>query len=207
MDADEIWAHPSTITGSIGIFGLIPTIETPLAKLGIHTDGVGTTPLAGALRIDRPLSPAVQTIIQSQIDRGYRNFIEGVANGRGMTADAVDEIARGRVWSGAKAKEIGLIDEFGGLEEAAAAAARRAQLGDGEWSLEPIAAEYHFPFQMFSPFFSQMGSGFSMLPKGVLARVQDWLQRSTVARQLSALNDPQGIYAYCFCEPVLSSPR
>ena len=60
---------------------------------------------------------------------------------------------------------------------------------------------------MFSPFFSQMGSGFSMLPKGVLARVQDWLQRSTVARQLSALNDPQGIYAYCFCEPVLSSPR
>src|SRR3546814_8314177 len=90
MDANRIFAHDATITGSIGIFGMIPTIDRGLAKLGIHTDGIGTTPLAGALAIDRPLSPELGQIIQAQIDKGYRDFHGGVSAAR-----KIPEVGRG----------------------------------------------------------------------------------------------------------------
>ena len=115
MDADQIWAEATTITGSIGIFGLIPTVAEPLNKLGIHTDGVGTTPLAGAFRVDRPLGNEIRTLFQLQVEKGYRNFIEGVAKGRELPVAQVDSIARGRVWSGKAAKELGLVDALGGI--------------------------------------------------------------------------------------------
>ncbi|HEY6943274.1 signal peptide peptidase SppA [Dokdonella sp.] len=130
MASDEIWAEPNTITGSIGIFGLVMTVPDTLAKLGIHTDGVGTTPLAGTLDIRRPLSPQLEAIITSVIRRGYGEFIGKVAQSRGKTPAEIDAIAQGRVWSGAQAKERGLVDKLGGLGDAIAAAASRAKLGD-----------------------------------------------------------------------------
>jgi protease-4 len=129
--ADEVWASPNTITGSIGIFGMFPTFERPLANyLGVHVDGVGTTRLAGALRSDRALDPAVGQAIQNMIDHGYQQFLGVVSKGRAMTPEAVDKVARGRVWSGQDAHELGLVDKLGSLEDAIKAAAARAKLGD-----------------------------------------------------------------------------
>lgn len=125
-EADEIWAEPTTITGSIGVFGMVPTFEDTLAAIGIHNDGVGTNPLAGALRIDRPLSDQAARLIQGSVDNIYQRFVGLVASGRGMDVAAVDRIAQGRVWTGRQAQERRLVDHLGGLDAAVAAAARRA---------------------------------------------------------------------------------
>ncbi|MGH8089443.1 MAG: signal peptide peptidase SppA, partial [Stenotrophomonas sp.] len=129
MNADRIYADPSTITGSIGIFGMIPNLSRSLDKIGVHTDGVGTTRFAGAFDITRPMDPAVGQVIQSVINKGYADFTGKVADARNKPVEAVDEVARGRVWSGAQAKERGLVDAFGGLKAAVADAAARAKLG------------------------------------------------------------------------------
>lgn len=198
MDADEIWAHDSTITGSIGIFGLIPTLEKPLEKMGIHTDGVGTTKMAGALRIDRPISPEMAGVIQSQINRGYRDFIEGVAQARKLEVAKVNEIARGRVWSGEDAKQIGLVDHLGGLAQATQAVARIAKLDEGSYELEEFSPERNWTAQFLPGFFGQMGM--ADLP-GLSRWVREWTQRSDVERVLRVFNDPRGIYAHCYCTP------
>ena len=129
MGADEVWASPSTITGSIGVYGILPTFSRPLQKLGIHTDGVGTTELAGKLRLDRPLDPDLKRIFQHATERTYEDFITLVADSRQMPEPAVLEVAGGRVWSGQQAKERGLIDRTGTLQDAVDDAARIAGLG------------------------------------------------------------------------------
>jgi len=129
MAGEEVWASPASITGSIGVFGFIPTFSRPLEKIGIHTDGVGTTPLAGKLRVDMPLDEDLKRIFQSATEQTYREFLTVVAHGRRMTEQAVDEVARGRVWSGAQAKERGLVDQTGTLQQAIDSAARIAGLG------------------------------------------------------------------------------
>ena len=129
MGADEVWASPATITGSIGVFGMMPTFSRPLEKLGIHTDGVGTTPLAGKLRLDRPLDPDLKRIFQHATEQTYRDFVQLVAEARQMSTDDVDQVARGRVWNGAQAKDRGLIDQTGTVRQAIDAAARIAGLG------------------------------------------------------------------------------
>jgi protease-4 len=198
MAADQIWAHASTITGSIGIFGLIPTINKPLEKLGIHTDGVGTTSLAGAFRMDRPLSPEVASIIQAQINKGYRDFITGVAQARKLPLAKVDEIARGRVWSGADAKRLGLIDEFGGLDEAVDAAAKLANLAPDAYELEESLPPHDFSSKLLSMFSSSIHV--SALP-GVPQWARRVLEQSDISRDLNWMNDPRGVYAHCFCTP------
>ena len=130
MAADEVWASPSSITGSIGVYGILPTFERPLEKLGIHTDGVGTTPLAGKLRVDQALDPDLKRIFQMTTEKTYRDFIQLVADARQMSPKDVDQVARGRVWNGAQAKERGLVDQTGTLSEAIDAAARIAGLGN-----------------------------------------------------------------------------
>ena len=130
MGADEVWAYPSTITGSIGIFGFFPTFQNSLAKLGVYTDGVGTTPYAGAFRPDRPMGAEVEGVLQSIIEHGYEQFIGLVANYRGMTTEQVDGVAQGRVWTGAQAHQRGLVDQLGSLRDAIDAAARIAGLGE-----------------------------------------------------------------------------
>lgn len=129
MNADRIYADPSTITGSIGIFGLFFNVPEAMGKVGLNTDGVGTTWLAGAFDPARPLDPRVGAMIQDVLNAGYDDFISKVATARGQDKAAIDHIARGRVWSGAQAKAHGLVDEFGGLDAAIADAAKRAKLG------------------------------------------------------------------------------
>src|SRR5690606_16966873 len=138
MDADRIYADPSTITGSIGIFGLVPNFTRTLDRIGVHTDGVGTTRYAGAFDVTRPLDPEVGRVIQAVIDKGYAEFTGKVAQARGRTVEEIDAVARGRVWSGAQALERGLVDELGGLAEAIADAANRAELEEGKYRVRYV---------------------------------------------------------------------
>jgi protease-4 len=136
--ADRIFAHPNTITGSIGIFGFIPTFEKTLNRYGIFGDGVGTTHIAGGVSLDRGIDPTYAETMQLIIEAGYQQFIEMVASGRDLSVEQVDAIAQGRVWTGSKALEIGLIDEIGGLQDAVASAAELAELETySVWHIEP----------------------------------------------------------------------
>ncbi|MEJ2534558.1 MAG: signal peptide peptidase SppA, partial [Gammaproteobacteria bacterium] len=147
MGADEVWASPSTITGSIGVFGFLPTFGGTLEKIGVHTDGVGTTDLAGKLRVDRPLDPKLRRLFQASVEDVYADFLQLVSQSRGLSVEEVDEVARGRVWSGAQAADRGLVDRLGTLQDAVDAAARIAGLGSDysvDW-FEPALT----PFEQF----------------------------------------------------------
>lgn len=126
--ADVIFAEPNTITGSIGIFGILPTFENTLAKIGVTSDGVKTTPLTGQPDVYAGTNETVDRILQSGIEQGYRRFIGLVSQSRKMTPQRVDEIGQGRVWDGGTARQLGLVDRFGNLSDAVAEAAKRAKL-------------------------------------------------------------------------------
>ncbi|KQN25861.1 signal peptide peptidase SppA [Sphingomonas sp. Leaf33] len=125
---DTIFAEPNTITGSIGIFAVLPSFENALAKIGVTADGVRTTPLSGQPDVFRGFTPELDAVLQSSIDAGYMRFINLVAKSRRMTPARVGEIAQGRVWDGGTARQIGLVDRFGGIDDAVAEAARRAKI-------------------------------------------------------------------------------
>jgi protease-4 len=137
--ADFIYAEPSTITGSIGVFGVLPSFQGSLQKLGIGADGVKTTPLSGEPDLLRGPSPEANVLIQSGVNAMYGRFLNLVAQSRHKTPQQVDQIAQGRVWDGGTAHQIGLVDGFGGMTEAIAKAAELAKLGDerGVRYLEP----------------------------------------------------------------------
>jgi protease-4 len=139
--ADVIFAEPSTITGSIGIFGIIPTFEKTLAKIGITTDGVKTTPLSGQPDVVAGTTPELDTILQAGIENGYRQFLTRVAQSRHMSVDQVNAIAQGRVWDGGTARQIKLVDRFGGLDDAVAEAAKRAKLDPAKVHAEYLEKE------------------------------------------------------------------
>ena len=203
MDADRIIADPSTVTGSIGIFGLWMSAPRALDKIGVHSDGVGTTPLAGAFDPTRPLDPNVGTVIQAVIEHGYSQFIGKVARARDSEPAKVDAIARGRVWSGAQAKERGLVDELGGLREAQAEAARLAKLGkdyDVQYIEKPLSAiEQIFLDMSRSARLSGLVRTFGPTP-ALLG--EDATER--VRNELAWLRAPQGgnpirAVAHCLC--------
>ena len=208
MNADRIYADPSTITGSIGIFGMIPNVARSLDKIGVHTDGVGTTRFAGAFDITRPMDPAVGQVIQSVINKGYADFTGKVADARHKPVEAVDEVARGRVWSGAQAKERGLVDDFGGLKTAVADAAKRAKLGDaGKFRVRYIE-KAATPFAQFLSGFAGSHAGAWMLGESGMARLMLARSMPELDTQLrfveDASRDPRGsapvkALAYCFC--------
>ncbi|MBB3047395.1 protease-4 [Litorivivens lipolytica] len=188
-NADEIWATPATITGSIGIFGAFPTVHRSLEKMGINTDGVGTTAVAGGLRPDRPLNPIVKRAMQSGIEHGYRQFLEIVAEGRDMHPEQVDKLAQGRVWTGSDARQMGLVDQLGGLEDAIASAASLAGMTDYrkvwvEPQLPPLQA-------LVSHFLEQSGLG------SRISLPQWWSPIGQLGKHLQAMSDPRGHYAYC----------
>ncbi len=202
MNANEIWAQPTTITGSIGIFGLFVTIPQTLERLGIHTDGVGTTPIAGALDIRRPFNPQLESVITSVIEKGYRDFIGKVAKARGRSSEQIDEIARGRVWSGAQAKERGLVDKLGGLTQATASAAALAGLGD-TWRTRYVEREMtaweRFALNLSNS--SAMASlaamgGFTGLPVHLLPKAE---LEQTLGLLRTLGSDRYGVVAHCFC--------
>ena len=211
--ADEIWASPATITGSIGIFGLFPTAPRAVKNLGIGTDGVGTTPLSGELRIDRPIGPAASQLLQSVIEHGYEDFLARVSGGRKMTRDQVDAIAQGRVWSGRDAKRLGLVDNLGSLDDAVNAAAKRAKLVEGKWSRDYLEPEKNFAQQIVSSvrawaareLLQGVDLGLSGVDTEALAALQAVRREfSPVEREMLRLRAgavPGRLYAHCFCTP------
>jgi len=207
MNADRIYADESTITGSIGIFGMIPNFARSLDKIGVHTDGVGTTRFAGAFDVTRPMDPAVGRVVQSVIDKGYADFTGKVAQARGRDVDAIDEVARGRVWSGAQAKERGLVDAFGGLKAAVADAAGRAKLGDPDKYRVNYIEKAATPFAQFMTGFAGSRAGAWMLSDSSMARLMLARTMPEMDAQLRFVEDavkdrngaPVKALAYCFC--------
>jgi protease-4 len=200
--ADEIWASPATLTGSIGIFAIIPTVDKTLGKIGVNVDGVGTNPLASQMRIDRPLGAEARALLQATIERGYEVFLERVSSGRKKTREQIDSIAQGRVWAGVDAKRLGLVDGLGSFDDATKAAARRAKLTD--YSVEFIEPELSWAeslvLQMKTRAVKALVStsvGKSLNPLGQVAQRFDPLTRQV--ELLSRLSDPDHVYAYCFC--------
>ncbi|UCE55417.1 MAG: signal peptide peptidase SppA [Desulfobacterales bacterium] len=194
--ADEIWASPTTITGSIGIFGAFATFENSLESLGIHSDGVGTTKLADAFDPSRPLNPLVKDAMQQIIEQGYRFFIQRIAEGRNMAPEEVEKIAQGRVWSGSTAVKLGLVDKLGSLQDAVRAAAKKAGLKDYEVSYIEKPLTYREKFiQGLNRFL------FNLIKDSSLGKVYPTVRLLThfgnELEQMMPLNDPHGLYAYC----------
>jgi protease IV len=198
--ADEIWASPATLTGSIGIFAIVPTVDKTLGKIGVSVDGVGTTPLSGQLRIDRPLGEEVRAFLQSQISRGYEEFVARVARGRNKTREQIDAIGQGRVWAGADAHRVGLVDHIGSFGDAVKAAARRAKLTD--YAAEFIEPELTWAQQLALQLRDTTRVLFQAGPDeralSELARRFDPVTREVA--QLSRFSTPNRVYAYCFCQ-------
>lgn len=138
--AERIFAEPETITGSIGIFGVVPTFETVLAEWGVTTDGVKTTALSGQPDLLAGFNPEVEAVLQATVESGYDRFLALVSQSRRMSRARADELAQGRVWDGGAARQLGLVDQFGGLDTALAYAATRAGLAEGEWHAEYLGA-------------------------------------------------------------------
>lgn len=204
--ADKIIAAPSTITGSIGIFGLMMTFEDSLAKLGVYTDGVSTTDIGG-FGVTRPLEDNIAKLIQLNIDRGYQDFIQLVADARNMTLEEVDKIAQGRVWSGVKAKEIGLVDELGDLNDAVSAAATIAGLENYETKLiekelSPMDKLLRDILGQTSKVLFKSEPNINMVQAGSIDALFNKLKNQV--SEIKDFNDPQGAYAFCVvCESDL----
>jgi protease-4 len=201
MDADRIYASPTTITGSIGIIGMFPTFQRTMATVGIGTDGVGTTPWSGQLRPDREMNAETRQLFQIVINDGYRDFITGVAEGRDLDVDYVDTIGQGKVWSGEEALANGLVDELGGLEAAVAGAAELAGLESyGEKLIEIQMSPTEQMILDLLAVFRGVGidpQAFSR-PPSALEKFANRFQ--ALMAQVSKFNDPKGVYSYCFCD-------
>lgn len=128
MDADRIFAAPTTITGSIGVFAVIPTFQRTLDRIGVTNDGFGTTKLSGQMEFERGLGPEAKAILQSSVEHHYRTFVENVAKARKRRPDEIDSLAQGRVWIGADAKAAGIVDDLGTVDDAVGEAAKLAGL-------------------------------------------------------------------------------
>ncbi len=192
-DADEIWASPVTLTGSIGIFAAIPTFENSLSEMGIYSDGVGTTSLAAALDITRPLSPLLKEAIEINLLHGYDQFLNIVSKGRSMTPEKVRTVAEGRVFNGQKAFQLGLVDKLGTLDDAIESAAGLAGLNEytASYIRRPLTVKEEF-LQIFSGSFTSTLT--SMIPPALLRVFNRLLAPVT---EIILLNDPKGLYAHC----------
>ena len=196
--ANKIIASPTTITGSIGIFGIIPTFERTLDTIGIHTDGVGTTDIATAFDVTKDLSPIAKGMFQQTVENGYAEFLNLVANGRGMTVDAVSKIAEGRVWAGTTAKNLGLVDALGEFEDAVNAAAELATIENY------TVVEYGMEVSEFTQFLESLFRSYqaksttkidSITPLSPFMKMAEKLRKDAMV--LTRLNDPNGRYLLC----------
>ena len=194
--ADQIWATPTTITGSIGIWGAFPTFERSLKSLGITSDGVGTTKLSDAFDPSRPLNDLIAQSMRQIIEQGYRRFIQRVAEGRNMQPEAVEKIAQGRVWAGTTAKELGLVDEIGSLQDTISAAANSVGLKDYEvtYITQPLTTRERLIRRLnrlITGVFAALNPADHPVKKlydNVIDTEFDHILRA---------NDPAGLYAYC----------
>ena len=195
MDADFIYATPTTLTGSIGVFGLVPTFDQSLREIGVNVDGIGTTPWAG-YSVLRPLTPTLKKMIQLNVEHIYQEFIQKVAASRNLKVRDVNIIAQGRVWSGMRAKEIGLVDELGDLNNAIYKAAELAKIDKLDTQLIDIqpSMEEAFLSMLVGQFRTYVPTTTSTSPNSLF----QWLQTETQPLQsLLKYNDPQHVYLLC----------
>ena len=201
MNADEIWASPTTLTGSIGVFAVLPTFERTLAKVGVHNDGIGTTSLSGAFNLERSLTPDQRDLLQLSVEHEYREFVANVAAARGKSPEAIDAVAQGRVWAGDDAVPQGLVDKLGLLQQAIDAAAARANLGEG------FDVKYIEPQESWRQTFANEIHVLSARLIKAVAPERTMLQ-SALARltpleaelkRLARFTDPMRAYYYCPC--------
>jgi protease-4 len=196
VSADKIYAEPSTITGSIGIFAMFPTFEESFGYLGINSDGVATSELSG-IAVDRPLADGYKSMIQMSIERGYKRFISLVARERGMTLEEVDAVAQGRVWVGTQALELGLVDELGSLSDAVAHAAQLAELEDfKEIYIERELSEDELMWANLLNNASALMSGLNVNyePSALESIAKEFDKQATA---MAKFNDPMGAYVLC----------
>jgi protease IV len=206
--ANQIFASPTTLTGSIGVFSVVPTFQHTLEKLGVKVDGIGTTPLAGDMRMERTLGPAARQILQTSVEHAYAEFLTRVGEGRKKSVTEVDKIAQGRVWAGVDAQRIGLVDTLGGLKDASDAAAKLAEMGS-DYQAEYIESELTLREELLMQLRSeslQMARMMGLIaPRGELDRALDPVLEQ--ARSIARLNDPRGLYAYCWCREPRGSVK
>jgi len=204
MVADEIWASEATISGSIGVGAIYPTFQRSLESLGVTVDGFGTTELAGQLNPTMPLGDEGRRLLDISVRSAYDVFVGKVAEHRGMELDRVDQLARGRIWTGADAQELGLVDQLGGLDDAIEAAAARAGLTDDDWDVLYVAERLSMAEQLLLQYLRFLDRLFSIFnaDMGSLGRLLNLLseQVDTGLPSLQNWNDPRGIYYHCFCE-------
>ena len=199
--ADEILASANTITGSIGVFATIPTFDRTLAKLGVQVDGVGTTALSGVLRIDRPLQPQAEAILQASVNHSYAQFLDRVAAGRNKKSADIDAIAQGRVWAGSDALRLGLIDHTGNFHDALQAAAKRAHIGN-DYEVRVVEPELTFAQRLVLNMRDYTvrvlrATGLAQFPALRLVAQLDPLQQELARWQ--RFSAARATYAYCFC--------
>lgn len=190
--ADEIWAMPSTITGSIGVFSAFPTFEGVFDYVGATVDGIGTTTMAGSLDPSRPLDENSERIFQAVVDGIYREFLNLVATARQMTVEEVDAIAGGKVWIGRQAKEIGLVDQLGSLDDAIASAAALAQVEDYD------VKRFGTPITPQQLLLEELGSSFGVSLPQTLGSAMSWLApMHEPLMMMTRLKDPKHVYLQC----------
>lgn len=196
-DADQIWAAPTTLTGSIGIFGAIPTFERSLAQLGVYSDGVGTTGLSAGLNLAQPMNPLLEESIQLTVNNGYNRFLAIVENGRKISKETLPSIAEGRVFSGERAKELKLVDNLGTLDDAIKATAELAGLK--EYSPVYIERESSTREQLLQ-FLSTTAVSFfpNFSPSSSLNSMYHQLRKELFDFVL--MDDPNGIYAHAMLQ-------
>ena len=198
--ANQIFASPTTLTGSIGVFSVVPTFQRTLEKLGVTVDGFGTTPLAGSGRPDRALDAGTRQIMQSTVEHAYASFLRRVSEGRKKSVDEVDKIAQGRVWAGTDAQRIGLVDHLGGLKDALDAAAKLAEL-PSDYDVDYIESELTLREQLLLQLRSQgarlaAGLGLAPQPNALERLLGPLVEESGRMARFGAPGDP---YAYCWC--------
>jgi protease-4 len=201
MNADEIWAAPTTLTGSIGVFAVLPTVERSLAKLGVHTDGFGTTPLAGGFSLERSLTESQKELLQLSVEHEYSEFIGKVARARNKSNDDIDAIAQGRVWSGAHAQERGLVDKLGSFQQAVDAAAARANLGS-DFKIKYVETDQTWRQAFVTEMHMLVArAAQSIAPEANV--LQQWVARlsplEAELKRLARFTDPLRAYYYCVC--------
>jgi protease-4 len=205
---DFVFAEPSTITGSIGVFGVLPSFEGALAKLGVGADGIKTTPLSGEPDLLNGPSEAADALIQAGVEQVYTHFLSIVAVARHKTPAEIDKIAQGRVWDGGTARQLGLIDGFGGMDEAVAKAAELAKLGENERGLTYLEREPTFADTLFTALSSEEEdtSGAPADAYATLAPAPEGMLARAIADLRSILSGPT-IQVRCLeCPPVAAAP-
>lgn len=199
--ADRIFAEPETITGSIGIFAVIPTFEDAAANIGVNSDGVRTTALSGQPDLLGGFTPEVDALLQATIENGYEDFLARVGASRKLTRDQVDKVGQGRVWDGGTARQIGLVDQYGGMDEALAWVAKEAKLGS-DWHAQYLGSEVANYDSLLRRWLFEDAEGSGRRDVVALLATQQTQVLARVEGDLDRLVKVEGMQAYCLdCAP------